>query len=103
MTVITGDDHLLPYEMTLLIQPPTSFQRLDNDQEGMTKNIVDICGAKSINEFVVTSRSLLECAGIVSDDVQEFTDTFFEIFGDLKLSSHVLGKDYTVRISHMLR
>ena len=37
------------------------------------------------------------------DDVKEFTDTVFEIFDDLKPNSHVLEKDYTVRILHMLR
>ena len=78
-------------------------QRLDNEQEGIMKNIVDICGAKSIDEFVVASRPSLECAGIVGDDVKEFTDTVFEIFDDLKPNSHVLEKDYTVRILHMLR
>jgi hypothetical protein len=78
-------------------------QRLDNEQEGIMKNIVDICGAKSINEFLVASRPLLECAGIVGDDVKEFTDTVFEIFDDLKPNSHVLEKDYTVRILYMLR
>ena len=76
-------------------------QRLDNEQEGIMKNIVDICGVQSINEFVVASRPLLECAGIVGDDVKEFTDTVFEIFDDLKPNSHVLEKDYTVRILHM--
>ena len=63
---------------------PILEQRLDNEQKGIMKNIVDICGAKSINEFVVASRPLLKCAGIVGDDVKEFTDTVFEIFDDLK-------------------
>ena len=78
-------------------------QRLDNEQEGLMKNIVDICDAKSINEFLVASRPLLECAGIVGDNVKEFTDIVFEIFDDLKPNSHVLEKDYTVRILYMLR
>jgi hypothetical protein len=43
------------------------------------ENIVDICGAKSINEFLVASRPLLECAGIVGDNVKEFTDCFRDI------------------------
>ena len=54
-------------------------QRLDNEQEGLMKNIVDICGAKSINEFLVASRPLLECADIVGDNVKEFTDCFRDI------------------------
>ncbi len=88
-----------------IINPAINFleQRLDNDQEGIMKNIVDICGAKSINEFLVASRPLLECAGIVGDDVKEFTDTVFEIFDDLKPNLHVLERDYTVRILYMLR
>ena len=67
------------------------------------KNIVDICGGKSTNEFLVLSRPLLECAGIVGDYMKEFTDTVFEIFDHLKPNSHVLKKDYTVKILHMLR
>ena len=78
-------------------------QRLDNEQQGIMKNIVDICGAKSIYEFVLASRPLLECANVVGDDVKQFTGTVFKIFDDRKHTSHILEKDYTVRVLHMLR
>ena len=54
-------------------------QRMDNEQEGIMKNIVAICSAKSVNEFLAASTPLLECAGIIGGEVKEFTDTVFEI------------------------
>ena len=76
---------------------------MDNEQEGIMKNIVTICSAKSVNEFLTASSPLLECAGIIGDQVKEFTDTVFEIFDDLKPNSNILGKDYSVKMLHMLR
>ena len=78
-------------------------QRMDNEQEGIMKNIVTICSAKSVNEFLTASSPLLECAGIIGDQVKEFTDTVFEIFDDLKPNSNILDKDYSVKMLHMLR
>lgn len=60
-------------------------QRLDNKQEGVMKNIVEICGTKSINKFVVAQDPLMGCVGMVGDDMKEFTDTVIEIFDDLNL------------------
>ncbi|CAB4034496.1 Hypothetical predicted protein, partial [Paramuricea clavata] len=106
-TLIDGYHRRRPFTTIrneLIINAAINFleQRLDNEQEGIMKIIVDICGAKSINDFVVASTPLLECAGIVGDDVKEFTDAVFEIFDDLKPNSYVLEKDYTVRILHVL-
>ena len=78
-------------------------QRMDDEQEGIIKNIVDICNAKSDKEFVVASRPLPECASITGDGVKYFTDTVFEIFEDLKPNSKILDKYYAVKILHMLR
>ena len=45
-------------------------QRMDNEQEGIMKNIVTICSAKSVNEFLTASSPLLECAGIIGEQVK---------------------------------
>ena len=81
---------------TKVIDAATNFleQRMDDEQESIMKNIVVICNAKSVNEFVAAPRPLLECAGIIGDDVKEFTGAVFEILDDLKPNS--------VRILHML-
>ena len=47
-------------------------QKMDNEQEGIMKNIVAISSAVSVSEFVVASKPLVECAGIVGDDVKKY-------------------------------
>ena len=81
---------------TEVIVSATNFleQTLDSEQEGIMKNVTDICGAKSPTNLITSSMPLLECAGISGDQVKEFTDTGFEKFHDFKPSSGIFEKDY---------
>ena len=78
-------------------------QRLDSDQEGIMKNINDICSSDSPSSFLHAARPLLECAEIKDEKVKEFADNVYENFDDFKPSTAILEKDYSVRILQMLR
>lgn len=62
---------------------------MDNEQEGITKTF-DICSAKSIKDFVLASKPLLECSGFFGDDMKEFTGTDYKIFDHPKPYLHAL-------------
>ena len=75
--------------------------RLDNEQEGLMKNIKEICQSKSPKDFIDAARPILECTGIT--DVKEFADVVFETYDDFQPDVQILKKDLSVRILQMLR
>ena len=78
-------------------------QSLDSDQEGLMKNLKEICSSDSPSSFLHASRPLLECAGIKDEKVKEFADNVYENFDEFKPSTDIHEKDYSVRILQMLR
>ena len=91
---IDGQHRGRPYE-TIRNEVLTSAinfleQRLDSDQEGIMKNINDICNSDSPSSFLHAARPLLECAGIKDEKVKEFADNVYENFDDFKPSSSIL-------------
>ena len=57
-------------------------QRLDSQQDGIMKFIIDICSSDSPSSFLCATRPLLECAGITENKVKEFTDNVYENFDE---------------------
>lgn len=77
--------------------------RLNDEQEGIVRSLIEICNATSPADFIRSARSLLPSTGIDTSETRAFADSVFETFDDWKPPTSILQKDYSARLYHMIR